>query len=341
MSALGNQIEAIKQKQASLGKSIKIQGSKHFKDLLQIRRSELLNKRGLLSWKDTKEDNSPQSDIEINLNLSLNLCLNVTKGLGLLLLRMDSTCHSDVYLLVCKALAKIATSCRPSIPLGAVFDVDQLVTLLCSSCGSDYVRERNWSSSWVSHATMCLMQDILEAEKLYPSPSASRNMEEDGPVTIINTNADIRRGSGIVADDIMVAAGAELDSTGQVEDMCVDSVDSDVANEMIGDVGNMESTVSLDSEDSDFEDIEVIEFGMIPDPGKCPGVVGPNGGSKRVSGIPKKLSPCTTSISSALDARLDNGVESTTEIRLRMMSVVDSEVLAQCLKAPVEVKTIF
>jgi len=109
-------------------------------------------------------------------------------------------------------------------------------------------------------------------------------------------------------------------------------------NEMLGgvaDVATMESTVSLDSEDSDFEDIEVIEFGMLPDP-KCPGA---NGNGKRVSGLPKRLSPCTTSISSALDARLESGVESTTEIRLRMMSVVDSEVLAQCLKAPVEVIT--
>ncbi len=164
LSALGNQIEAIKQKQASLGKTIKIQGSKHFKDLLQIRRSELLNKRGMLSSKDMKEDISPPMDVEINLNLSQSLCLTVAKGLGLLLLRMDSTCHSDVYLIVCKALAKIATSCRPSIPLGAVFDVDQLATFICGSCGSDYVRERNWSSSWVSHATMCLIQDILEGE---------------------------------------------------------------------------------------------------------------------------------------------------------------------------------
>lgn len=344
LSALGNQIEAIKQKQASLGKTIKIQGSKHFKDLLQIRRSELLNKRGMLSSKDMKEDISPPMDVEINLNLSQSLCLTVAKGLGLLLLRMDSTCHSDVYLIVCKALAKIATSCRPSIPLGAVFDVDQLATLICGSCGSDYVRERNWSSSWVSHATMCLIQDILEGEKLYPSPSAQRNNGEDGAATIIPTGGsagdamgeDIMEG---ITEEQAVKAAAQVM---QVEDMCVDSVDSDAVNEMLGgmsDPANMESTVSLDSEDSDFEDIEVIEFGMMPDGPKCPGM-GPNGNGKRSGsggGGPKKLSPCTTSISSALDARLESGVESTTEIRLRLMSVVDSEVLAQCLKAPVEV----
>ena len=44
------------------------------------------------------------------------------------------------------------------------------------------------------------------------------------------------------------------------------------------------------------------------------------------------------SISTALDARLENGVESTTELRLRMMAVVDSEMLMQSLKAPIEVK---
>ncbi|CAL8111027.1 unnamed protein product [Orchesella dallaii] len=318
LSALGNQIEAIKQKQASLGKSIKIQGSKHFKDLIQIRRSELLSKRGLLSGKDVKEDCGTQQDVEINLSLSQSLCLTVTKGLGTLLLKMDSTCHSDVYLIVSKALAKIATCCRPSIPLGAIFEVGQLVTLICGSCGSDYVRERNWSSSWVSHATMCLIQDVLEGEKLYPTR---------------NENATINTCDTGITDDIMseVAEDDVQVQQMQVEDMCVDSVDGDGGG--ISDVATMESTVSLDSEDSDFEDIEVIEFGMLTD-SKCPGT---NGTGKRSTGLPKKLSPCTTSISSALDARLESGVESTTEIRLRMMSVVDSEVLSQCLKAPVEV----
>lgn len=266
----------------------------------------------------------------------------MAKGLGLLLLRMDSTCHSDVYLLVCKALAKIATSCRPSIPLGAIFDVDQLVTLICASCGSDYVRERNWSSSWVSHATICLIQDILEGEKLYPSPSAQGQTSDEGAATIIPTGAtsgdtgmigmteDIMAGTMNAATEDAVVTAVTQQAL-QVEDMCVDSVDSDTVNEIM----NMESTVSLDSEDSDFEDIEVIEFGML-ETGKCP--LGSNGNGKRQGvGQPKKLSPCTTSISSALDARLESGVESTTEIRLRLMSVVDSEVLAQCLKAPVEV----
>lgn len=43
------------------------------------------------------------------------------------------------------------------------------------------------------------------------------------------------------------------------------------------------------------------------------------------------------SISTALDARLETRVESTTELRLRLMSAVDSEVLSTSLRSPIEV----
>ena len=125
-----------------------------------------------------KDETCPLSDIEINLNLNPSLCLDVAKGLGVLLLRMDSTCHSDVFLIVCKALARIATACRPVIPLGAIFDEEQLIGLILTAVGSDYVRQKNWSSSWVSHAIMCLIQDIVEGEKSFPQSPRQSKVEE-------------------------------------------------------------------------------------------------------------------------------------------------------------------
>jgi baculoviral IAP repeat-containing protein 6 len=134
----------------------------HFKDLLQIRRNELLLKRGMAAKDETSV---PITEVEINLSLSPKLCIRVAQALGSLLLKMDSTCHSDVYLIVCKALARIATSCRPSIPLGSIFNLDQMTSLILTAVGSDYVRQANWSSPWISHAVMCLVQDILEGKR--------------------------------------------------------------------------------------------------------------------------------------------------------------------------------
>jgi len=127
-----------------------------------MRRNEILLKRGYSGLKSAKSDLLPVSDVEINLSLNPALCIKVAQGLGRLLLKMDSTSHSDVYLVVCKALARIATSCRPAIPLGSIWQENQVMDLIVTAVGSDYVRQMNWSSSWISHAIMCLIQDILE-----------------------------------------------------------------------------------------------------------------------------------------------------------------------------------
>jgi baculoviral IAP repeat-containing protein 6 len=152
LSALGNKIEAIKQKQAGIGKNIKLQSSKHFKDLLQMRRSEMLLKRCGAHQKDGKDDSCASTDVEINLNLDPKLCMQVAKNLGLLLLRMDSTCHSDIFLITCKSLARIASACRPAISIGAIFTSEGLINLILNAVGSDFIRQKNWSSAWVSHA---------------------------------------------------------------------------------------------------------------------------------------------------------------------------------------------
>jgi len=330
LSALGNKIEAIKQKQANIGKSIKLQSSKHFKDLLQIRKNELLLKRGMLNLngKNGKEETCQTADIEINLNLDPKLCSNVTKGLGLLLLRMDSTCHSDVYLITCKALARIATACRPVISLGSIFTAKQLIGLILNAVGSDYVRQKNWSSPWVSHSVMCLIQDILEAEKLFPL----KTDDKQEPEAANAASDDILSG---VDDSSTATSGGSI-----VEDiaMAIDEVDSELgnANELLGGIVGtnlQDNTMSCESEDSDFEDLGVqFTFGS-----GDPKITSAGTLKKHSNSLGRKLSPCITSISTALDARLENGVESTTEIRLRMMAVVDCEVLSQSLKAPIEV----
>lgn len=152
LSALGNKIEAIKQKQASLGKNLKLQSSKHFKDLLQMRRSEMLLRRSGATPKDGGKSPEGPTAAEISLNLDSKLCVSVSQQLARLLLRMDSTCHSDMFLVACKTLAKIATACKPAVPLGLIFSEEELTQLILIGVGTDYIKQRNWSSPWVSHA---------------------------------------------------------------------------------------------------------------------------------------------------------------------------------------------
>lgn len=102
------------------------------------------------------------SETEINMDLNVQLCASLAKSLGSLLLQMDFTSHSDIYLVVCKALARIATSCRPAVTLGEIFTSDQIISLVVTAVGSDFRKQINWSSSWISHAIICLFQDILE-----------------------------------------------------------------------------------------------------------------------------------------------------------------------------------
>ena len=98
----------------------------------------------------------------------------------LLLNKMDSTCHSDVYLIVSCVLARISTACcRPAIPLGAIFSQEEITGVILTAVGTD--RQKSWSSSWISHAIFQIILDILEAEKLFPNPKKSES-------TITNVN---------------------------------------------------------------------------------------------------------------------------------------------------------
>jgi len=90
----------------------------------------------------------------------------------------------------------------------------------------------------------------------------------------------------------------------------------------------MDTTTAVESEDSEYEAFKDIMF--------CADGEQADMMDKKLPKM-KKIAHCAIPLSSALDARLENGVESTTELRLRIMAVVDSEVLQQSLKAPLEV----
>jgi len=185
---------------------------------MQLRRSEFFQRKGASNGgKDQKETCLPRSDIEINLNLNRNLCQSVARGLGQFLLRMDATCHSDVYLIVCKALARISTACRPVISLSSIFDRDNCSRLILTAAGSDFNRQKTWSSPWVSHAIMCLFQDILEGER---ASKLLRSTSNDDEVILLPQS------SGPVDISMGVSDTSINSSAALVEDLSVDDADS-------------------------------------------------------------------------------------------------------------------
>ena len=180
--------------------------------MYQMRKNEAFFKYGT-SGRSPLEDATLNllSEVEVSLNLDPQLCLSLAKSLASLLLHMDSTCHSDIYLIVCKALAKIATCSRPTTTLGTIFTSDQVVRLIVTAVGNDFVKQRSWSSAWVSHAIICLLQDILEGERVFPIKPQTEHSSQ-----VI----------GGIEDDIMAAIEESITQDGVVDDMIIDETDA-------------------------------------------------------------------------------------------------------------------
>ena len=230
----------------------------------------------------------------------LDLCRRVARNLGLLLSKMDSTCHSDVYLIVSCVLARISTACcRPAIPLGAIFSQEEITGVILTAVGTD--RQKSWSSSWISHAIFQIILDILEAEKLFPNPKKSEstitnvnggsnnNRQESSSSASGSSSSNNQREEGVMSNINDASGGSMI-----VEDMNVDDVDESGIN--------METSGALIESDSEFEDILSDSYSQISNSTESR-----SGGSKKMSSL-KKLSPGMglSGISCALDKRLEN-----------------------------------
>lgn len=98
--------------------------------------------------------------------------LVVIRGLIGLLLNMDFTCNMDLFLLTCKIIARLVNACKVSVQLSAIMTTQQLLQL---------VRIAVWENQqhpWAVHAITCLLQDILEADRSYKATSPSDDSEQ-------------------------------------------------------------------------------------------------------------------------------------------------------------------
>ncbi|XP_019627384.1 PREDICTED: LOW QUALITY PROTEIN: baculoviral IAP repeat-containing protein 6-like [Branchiostoma belcheri] len=141
----------------------------HFKDIMTLRRTThpSLYRQEEEGATDSGRG-SPETDLVL-CQLGRKQCIPVVRGLVALLLNMDFTCHVDLFLVICKVIARISGATRPAITLSEMMSERQLEQLLLLCVGSDYNRGSiSWGGPWAHHAITCLMKDVLEGERLYP-----------------------------------------------------------------------------------------------------------------------------------------------------------------------------
>uniref|UniRef100_A0A8C6JNE8 Dual E2 ubiquitin-conjugating enzyme/E3 ubiquitin-protein ligase BIRC6 n=1 Tax=Melopsittacus undulatus TaxID=13146 RepID=A0A8C6JNE8_MELUD len=304
--------------------------SKHFKDLIRLRRTAEWPRSTL----DTEVSTAKETpEIEpLPFTLAHERCISVVQKLALFLLSMDFTCHADLLLFVCKVLARIANATRPTIHLCEIVNETQLERLLLLLVGTDFNRgDISWGGAWAQYSLTCMLQDILAGELL--APIAAEAMEES-------------------------ALGEDAGSTVQL----VETIDEPLTHDITGapPLSSLEKDKDIDLEllqDLMEVDIDPLDIDLEKDPlaakvfkpisstwydywGADYGTYNYNPYIGGV-GIPVAKPPVTTekngsqtvsvSVSQALDARLEVGLEQQAELMLKMMSTLEADSILQAL----------
>uniref|UniRef100_A0A8C3C940 Dual E2 ubiquitin-conjugating enzyme/E3 ubiquitin-protein ligase BIRC6 n=1 Tax=Cairina moschata TaxID=8855 RepID=A0A8C3C940_CAIMO len=316
--------------------------SKHFKDLIRLRRTAEWPRSTL----DTEVSTTKETpEIEpLPFTLAHERCISVVQKLALFLLSMDFTCHADLLLFVCKVLARIANATRPTIHLCEIVNETQLERLLLLLVGTDFNRgDISWGGAWAQYSLTCMLQDILAGELL--APIAAEAMEE-----------------GALGEDSGASAGDSDDSLQQSTVQLVETIDEPLTHDITGapPLSSLEKDKDIDLEllqDLMEVDIDPLDIDLEKDPlaakvfkpisstwydywGADYGTYNYNPYIGGV-GIPVAKPPVTTekngsqtvsvSVSQALDARLEVGLEQQAELMLKMMSTLEADSILQAL----------
>ncbi|XP_035388618.1 baculoviral IAP repeat-containing protein 6 isoform X6 [Electrophorus electricus] len=326
--------------------------SKHFKDLIRLRRTAEWP-RSSLDSETTASASAVKETPEVEplpFTLAHERCICVAQKLVLFLLSMDFTCHADLLLFVCKVLARIANATRPTIHLCEVVSEQQLERVLLLLVGTDFNRgDISWGGAWAQYSLTCMLQDILAGELLSPvgldGLEEGAVSEEPGPAS---------SSGGADSDDSLPQATPLT---------LVETIDEPLGPDLIAGAPPLSS---LDKDkDIDFDllqdlmdvDIDPLDIDLEKDPlaakvfkpisstwydywGADYGTYSYNpyiGGA----GIPISKPPATVekpgsqslsvSVSQALDARLEVGLEQQAELMLKMMATLEADAILQAL----------
>uniref|UniRef100_A0A3P9CRY8 Dual E2 ubiquitin-conjugating enzyme/E3 ubiquitin-protein ligase BIRC6 n=1 Tax=Maylandia zebra TaxID=106582 RepID=A0A3P9CRY8_9CICH len=322
--------------------------SKHFKDLIRLRRTAEWP-RSTLDTESTTAKEAPEVE-PLPFTLSHERCISVVQKLALFLLSMDFTCHADLLLFVCKVLARIANATRPTIHLCEVVSEQQLERLLLLLVGTDFNRgDISWGGAWAQYSLTCMLQDILAGELLSPgsldvmdevvvceeagtsSSSAGADSEDSlsqpAPIPLVESIDE-----ALVPD---IIAGApplsslekdkdiDFDLLQDLMDVDIDPLDIDLEKDpLAAKVFKPISSTWYDYWGADYGTYGYNPYiGGVGIPVSKPPVVAEKPGSQGLS----------VSVSQALDARLEVGLEQQAELMLKMMATLQADSILQAL----------
>ncbi|XP_028323473.1 baculoviral IAP repeat-containing protein 6 isoform X3 [Gouania willdenowi] len=332
--------------------------SKHFKDLIRLRRTAEWPRSTL----DTESSTSKEApEVEpLPFTLSHERCISVVRKLALFLLSMDFTCHADLLLFICKVLARIANATRPTIHLCEVVSEQQLERLLLLLVGTDFNRgDISWGGAWAQYSLTCMLQDILAGELL--SPGCLDVMDE----VVVGEETGASSSSAGADSDESLPQPAPIPLVESINEALV----PDIIAGTPGTSSVFQSAPPLSSlekdKDIDFDllqdlmdvDIDPLDIDLEKDPlaakvfkpisstwydywGADYGTYGYNpyiGGvgipvSKPPVAVEKSASQSlSVSVSQALDARLEVGLEQQAELMLKMMATLQADSIIQAL----------
>ncbi|XP_063047563.1 baculoviral IAP repeat-containing protein 6 isoform X3 [Engraulis encrasicolus] len=345
--------------------------SKHFKDLIRLRRTAEWPRSSLDTEASASGAAKEAPEVELlPFTLAHERCISVVQKLALFLLSMDFTCHADLLLFVCKVLARIANATRPTIHLCEVVSEQQLERLLLLLVGTDFNRgDISWGGAWAQYSLTCMLQDILAGELL--SPASLDGMDEGASL-----GEEAGAAAAVAACAVASALAEPEEALAQPSPLpLVESIDETLPPDIIaGTPGTSSSSVfqsapplsSLEKDkDIDFDllqdlmdvDIDPLDIDLEKDPlaakvfkpigstwydywGADYGTYNYNayvGGA----GIPVSKPPAaqekpgaqslSVSVSQALDARLEVGLEQQAELMLKMMATLEADSILQAL----------
>ncbi|XP_023819026.1 baculoviral IAP repeat-containing protein 6 isoform X2 [Oryzias latipes] len=335
--------------------------SKHFKDLIRLRRTAEWP-RSTLDAESTTAKEAPEVE-PLPFTLSHERCISVVQKLALFLLSMDFTCHADLLLFVCKVLARIANATRPTIHLCEVVSEQQLERLLLLLVGTDFNRgDISWGGAWAQYSLTCMLQDIMAGELLTPSS-----------LDAIDEVVGVGEEAAAASSSSSSSAAADSDESLLQSVPLVESIDEALVPDIIAGTAGASSVFqsapplsSLEKDkDIDFDllqdlmdvDIDPLDIDLEKDPlaakvfkpisstwydywGADYGTYGYNpyiGGvgipvSKPATITEKPGSTSlSVSVSQALDARLEVGLEQQAELMLKMMATLQADSILQAL----------
>ncbi|XP_044731226.1 baculoviral IAP repeat-containing protein 6 [Chrysoperla carnea] len=313
-----------------------------FKKIKQYSTSSTTNcdskrfKQYLDSKKTPREEKfSTPNTSNLNNNLNKDHCLNLCRGLVNLILNLDCSCNFDIFLLSCKTIARLIITTKPFITLSDILTADQLIKLLRISI------HYSGTNQWITHAIICLLQDILECDKYKAQKSSTiKNKVSATSSSIViddlatdnwsNTTDDNAGGGSVVGGGTSTTNQDIID----LDDFMQMSLEQDImdsqqtvqqqSNTTINNTNTI--TVPLpslpESDDSDLDDAldDILEKKVCKK-------------SSIEHGNKFGLSPMS-SISTATDARLEIGLDCKPEITLRRLTMYSSYYLPAAVCGP-------